>query len=86
MPLGLRGASHGIVLSSCCSAETFVAASHPEPLSKPWGQAATKGTETASLMVLETSLQACLSLPHLVYHPAKFSSLDSLGLGSACGL
>lgn len=83
VPLGLRGASHGVVLSSCCPEETFVAPSHPEPLNQPWGQATPKGTETASLMVLEISLQPCLSLLHLVYHPGTFPSLDSLGLGRA---
>lgn len=46
-------------------AERFVAPSHSEPLNQPWGQATPKGTETASLIVLETSLQPCLSLPHL---------------------
>lgn len=64
-------------------AERFVAPSHPEPLNQPWGQATPKETETALLMVLETSLQPCLSRPHLIYHLGKFSSVDSLGLGSA---
>lgn len=52
-----------------------------QPMNQPWGQTTPEGTETASMMVLETSLQPCLSLPLLVYHPGKSSSLDSVGLG-----
>lgn len=73
----------GLFSPPAVPAERFVAPSHPEPLNQPWGQTTPKGTETASLMVLETSLQPCLSLLHLVYHPGKSSSLDSLGQGSA---
>lgn len=62
-------------------AERFVAPSHPEPLNQPRGQTTPKGTETASLMVLETSLQPCLSLLHLGLSSWKIFISGLSGIG-----